>query len=77
MLWGASSTVTSATADRGTVPPVEAARGMDRRASRLAAEAPLPFTTTSSSLPSMVMVVAVAPVSSARTAPPIVAAVRP
>ena len=50
---------------------------MERRASRLAEEAPSPRTTTSSSLLSMVTVVAVVPVSSERTAAPTVAAVRP
>ncbi len=76
-LWGASSTFTRATEDRGTVPPKEEGMAMDRRASRLAAEEPLPRTTTSSSLFPMVTVVAVAPDSSERTAAPTAAAVRP
>ena len=50
---------------------------MERRASRLSEAAPSPRTITSSSWLSMVTVVAVAPVSSARTAAPTVAAVRP
>ena len=43
---------------------IEEATGMERRASRLAEEAPSPRTTTSSSLLSMVTVVAVVPVMS-------------
>ena len=50
---------------------------MDFSASRLAADRPSPLTTTSSSLLSMVTVVAVEPDSSDRTAAPTVAAVRP
>ncbi|CUQ00486.1 Uncharacterised protein [Flavonifractor plautii] len=50
---------------------------MERSASRLRAATPSPRTTTSSSLWSMVTVVAVVPVSSARTAVPMAAAVRP
>ena len=68
---------TSATEANGTVPPVGAVMGMERRASRLFPLLLLPWTTTSKSLPSSVMVVAVAPVSSFRTAPPMAAAVRP
>ena len=50
---------------------------MERRASRLCPAVPSPRTTTSSSLLSMVTVVAVVPVSSERTAAPTAEAVRP
>ena len=77
MDWGLSSTETSATEERGTVPPVGAEMGMERSASRLSILAPLPRTTTSKSLPSIVTVVAVVPVNSLRTAEPMVAEVSP
>ena len=50
---------------------------MEPRASKLSAAEPSPLTTTSSSLLSMVTVVAVAPVRASRTAAPTWAAVRP
>ena len=42
MVWGVSSTKTSATEDRGMVPPIGVRIGMERAASRLFALALLP-----------------------------------
>jgi len=64
MVWGACSMSTSATEERGTVPPKAEGTPMERRASRLREAAPPPRITTSSSRPLTVTRVAVEPESS-------------